>query len=381
MAFTSQDLAPQDLVFMTQAIRLAKRGLYTTEPNPRVGCVMVKDDRVIATGWHEKAGQDHAEIMALNAAGAAAKGATVYVTLEPCSHQGKTPPCSEALIAAEVARVVIASIDPNSLVAGKGVEQLQAAGIDVDMVEGPLSEEAMALNPGFFQRMQSNRPYVRIKMATSLDGKTAMASAESKWISGEAARYDVQLLRARSSCILTGINTVLEDDPRLNVRLQPTDVDVSLALNQPLVAVLDSQLRLPVDCELLQLNSKVLVFTAQHADAAKMKALQDQGVTVIKINSAEQGLDLHQVMSELARLEVNEVHVEAGATLCGALLQATLADELVLYMAPHIMGMDGRGVFHLPMVKNMDDRIQLSICDTRAIGNDLRITAKPIYSH
>jgi len=374
-------LTPQDLVFMTRAIRLAKRGLYTTEPNPRVGCVVVKGDDVVAEGWHGKAGQQHAEIMALNTAGEAAKGATVYVTLEPCCHQGRTPPCSEALISAEVARVVIAGIDPNGLVAGQGAEQLQAAGIDVDIIEGLLAEEAMALNPGFFQRMQSNRPYVRIKMATSLDGKTAMASAESQWISGEAARYDVQLLRARSSCILTGINTVLEDDPRLNVRLQPSDVGVSLALNQPLIAVLDSQLRLPAECQLLQVNDRVVVFTSMNTDAAKVKRLQNQGVTVIKVKSSEQGLDLHQVMSELARLEVNEIHVEAGATLCGALLQAALADELVLYMAPHLMGMDGRGAFNLPMVKNMGDRIQLSICDTRVIGNDLRITAKPIYSH
>ena len=357
-----------DTEYMQRALRLAERGLYTTEPNPRVGCVIVKDRNIVGEGWHHRAGGPHAEIVALSQAGDSAAGSTVYVTLEPCSHHGKTPPCADALISAGVARVVAAMQDPNPEVAGSGFKRLQQQGIEVE--SGLLEQAARNVNPGFIKRMESGRPFVRVKLAMSLDGRTAMASGESQWISGEAARADVQRLRARSSVILTGVETVLHDDPSLNVRLTAEQLGIAGDVRQPQRVVLDSRLRFPSGARMLALAGKTTVLTTQQADEAL-------DCEVVRLDAVDGKLDLDCVMSWLAGRQTNEVHVEAGATLCGALLQRKLVDEIVVYMAPHIMGSDARGLFDLPGIDAMDDRIRLDIRDVRHIGEDLRITAVP----
>lgn len=360
---------PTDNEFMMQAIRLAERGLYSTDPNPRVGCVLVKDGQIIGQGWHEQAGSPHAEINALTEAGEAAAGATTYVSLEPCCHQGKTPPCSEALIKAGVTRIVAAMEDPNPQVAGKGSAVLRQAGIKVET--GLLQAQAEQLNPGFIQRMKTGRPWVRCKLAMSLDGRTAMASGESKWISSEASRADVQRLRARSSAIMTGIGTVIADDPSLNARLDSAGTS---KVKQPVRVILDSKLRTPPDARLLGLPGETIIFTRE-SDADKCAALVSDSVTVITQSDAHGPLDLGRVLDELGKREINEVQLEAGATLSGAMLDAGLVDELVIYMAPHLMGDGGRGLFHLPGLTEMQQRINLSIDDIRTIGPDIRISA------
>jgi diaminohydroxyphosphoribosylaminopyrimidine deaminase/5-amino-6-(5-phosphoribosylamino)uracil reductase len=364
MSFT-----PEDARYMARALTLARRGLYTTDPNPRVGCVIVKDGRVVGEGWHERAGGPHAEIRALAAAGPAARGATVYLTLEPCCHHGRTPPCSEALIAAGVARVVAAMQDPNPKVAGKGFAALAARGIAV--AEGLMAAEAEALNPGFISRMRRGRPYVRIKLAASLDGRTALANGESRWITGEAARADVQRWRARSSAILTGVGTVLADDPSLTVRAY----DIG---RQPLRVVVDSALRTPPRARLLALPGRTLIATTcSAADGPKAAALRAAGAEIVALPAAgnRQRVSLPALLDELARREVNEILVEAGATLSGALVAERLADELVLYYAPHLLGDSARGLFALPPLAALADRIELEIRDVRAVGRDWRILA------
>jgi diaminohydroxyphosphoribosylaminopyrimidine deaminase/5-amino-6-(5-phosphoribosylamino)uracil reductase len=358
----------RDTEYMQRALRLAERGLYTTEPNPRVGCVIVKGDSIVGEGWHQRAGGPHAEIEALTRAADRAVGSTVYVTLEPCSHHGKTPPCADALTSAGVARVVAAMQDPNPEVAGSGFKRLQQKGIEVE--SGLLEQSARDINPGFIKRMESGRPFVRVKLAMSLDGRTAMASGESQWITGEAARADVQRLRARSSVILTGIDTVVHDDPSLNVRMTGEQLGIAGDVNQPQRVVLDSQLRFPPSARMLSLAGKTTVLTTQQAD-------QKLDCDVVRLDEVDGKLDLDSVMSWLSGQQANEVHVEAGATLCGALLQRKLVDEMVVYMAPHIMGSDARGLFDLPGIVNMTDRIRLDIRDVRFIGEDLRIIAVP----
>jgi diaminohydroxyphosphoribosylaminopyrimidine deaminase/5-amino-6-(5-phosphoribosylamino)uracil reductase len=355
---------------MARALQLAERGLYTTDPNPRVGCVLVKDGAVVGEGWHERAGGPHAEINALRQAGAQAAGATAYVTLEPCSHHGRTPPCSDALIAAGVVRVVAAMQDPNPRVAGSGLQALQQAGIETSC--GVLAAGAAALNPGFVKRMRSGLPWVRCKLAMSLDGRTAMASGESQWITGPDARRDVHRLRARASAILTGIGTVLADDPALTVRLEEP---ASTAVLPPLRVVLDSQLRMPADAQLLGLPGETLLLTG--VAAPQHARLQRAGVTLATLPLQAGRLDLVAVLQHLGALQLNEVHVEAGATLCGALLQAGLVDELVIYMAPHLLGADARGLVALPGLEQMAQRINLKLTDMRAVGDDWRITASP----
>lgn len=357
----------EDYQYMARALRLAERGLFTTDPNPRVGCVLVREGEVIGEGWHERAGEPHAEINALQQAGPRATGATAYVTLEPCCHQGRTPPCTDALIAAGVTRVVAAMEDPNPQVAGQGLQALQQAGIKASA--GVLSGEAAKLNAGFVMRMQQGRPLVRCKMAMSLDGRTAMAGGESQWITGEAARRDVHALRARSSAIMTGIGTVLADDPSLTARLDQVDT-----VRQPARVILDSRLRMPPAAKLLELPGETLILTGA-MDAEKQARLTRPGVRVVTLPLVDGRLDLPAVLQQLGRLEMNEVHLEAGATLCGALLQAGLVDELVVYMAPHLMGDAARGLFALPGLERMAQRIQLSINDIRAVGDDWRISA------
>jgi diaminohydroxyphosphoribosylaminopyrimidine deaminase/5-amino-6-(5-phosphoribosylamino)uracil reductase len=352
---------------MARALQLAARGLFTADPNPRVGCVLVRDGQVVGEGWHERAGEPHAEIHALAQAAEQARGATAYVSLEPCSHQGRTPPCSTALIEAGVVRVIAAMEDPNPLVAGSGLAALRQAGIEVG--SGLLAAEAAQLNPGFVKRMRSGLPWVRCKLAMSLDGRTAMASGESRWITGEAARRDVQRLRARSSAVLTGIGTVLADDPSMNVRLEDAG-----KLRQPWRVVLDSQLRMPAAARMLALPGSTRILTVE-TDAQKAAALTQGEVSVVSLPGQDGQLDLAAVMRYLGEQQLNEIHVEAGPTLCGALLQAGLIDELVIYLAPHLMGDAARGLFHLPGLERMEQRMNLDITDIRAVGEDWRITA------
>jgi diaminohydroxyphosphoribosylaminopyrimidine deaminase/5-amino-6-(5-phosphoribosylamino)uracil reductase len=365
-----------DEEFMARALRLAGNGLYSARPNPRVGCVLTRQGAVVGEGWHEYAGQAHAEIAALQSAGEQARGATAYVTLEPCAHQGKTPPCADALIAAGVAKVVVAMQDPNPLVSGQGSARLEAAGIDVK--GGVLQAQAEALNPGFIKRMTCGLPYVRLKMATSLDGRTAMASGESKWITGAAARADVQRLRARSCAVLTGIGTVLGDDPSLTVREPQPGLEnaPAVAQQQPLRVVLDSGFRTPLTAKLLELDGDALVIGA--TDVPAMHALKSAGAQTAVLPAQTAGnarVDLAAALRLLGERQCNEVLVEAGATLGGALLQAGLVDELVIYQAPMILGHEARPLLALPGLERLSQRLQLDIKEVRSVGTDLRINA------
>ena len=364
-----------DQNYMARAIRLAARGIYTTHPNPNVGCVIVKDGEVVGEGWHRQAGGPHAEVTALQQAGARARGATVYVTLEPCSHHGRTPPCADALVAAGVSRVMVAMQDPNPRVAGSGLRRLREAAINVEA--GLLEDPARALNPGFISRMQRRRPWVRVKLAASLDGRTAMASGESKWISGAAARQDAQRLRARSSAILTGIGTVLADDPALNVRLDAQQLCGVEPLRQPLRVVLDPDLAMPAQAQMLSLPGQTLVLTSAR-DPGRYRGLQQSGAEVALVAGAAGQLDLSAVLDQLAEREINEVLLECGPTLAGAFLQAGLVDEMIVYLAPHLMGDSARSLFRLPGLERMQDRIVLEWLDVRQVGSELRITARPV---
>ncbi|WP_078118747.1 bifunctional diaminohydroxyphosphoribosylaminopyrimidine deaminase/5-amino-6-(5-phosphoribosylamino)uracil reductase RibD [Thiosocius teredinicola] len=365
--------------YMARALRLAERGLYTTDPNPRVGCVLVRDGRVVGEGWHRKTGEPHAERIALAAAGDAARGATAYVTLEPCSHHGRTPPCADGLIEAGVARVVAAMTDPNPQVAGDGLQRLRDAGISVDV--GLLKADAMALNPGFVKRMTSGVPLVRCKLAMSLDGRTAMASGESKWITGEDARRDVQLLRARSSAVLTGVLTVMADDPSMNVRLPVADlpgVESEAYLRQPLRVVLDTRLRTLPRARLLQLAGDVLIVCGQGASQDSEDELRAAGADVLRLPQLGGRIDLTALLKALAQRGINELLIESGATLAGSALSAGIVDELIVYMAPHLMGDAARGLVHLPGIERMAQRVALEFADVRRVGADLRLTLRPL---
>lgn len=355
--------------YMVHALQLAEQGRFTTDPNPRVGCVIVKDNEIIGEGWHQRAGEPHAEIHALHDAGAHAKGADCYVTLEPCSHFGRTPPCAEALIKADVKRVYIAMQDPNPQVSGKGIEILKNAGIEV--MVGILKDEAEQLNIGFCTRMRTGRPYVRSKMAMSLDGRTAMASGESKWITGPAARQDVQKLRAQSSAIMTGTGTLLADDPALTVRPEGDWYPKDHVVRQPLRIVVGDH-AIPEHAHLFDDPNDILAVTTQKID-------QEHSIDVLTVVDNAGKVDLTAMMTELARRDINEVMVEAGSVLNGALLNAGLIDELVIYMAPKLMGDSAKGLFHLPEIEAMAQNIDLAISDIRAVGDDWRITARPIY--
>lgn len=356
---------------MARALQLAEHGLFTTDPNPRVGCVIVKDGQIIGEGWHQRAGESHAEVNALHSAGDNALGADCYVTLEPCSHYGHTPPCADGLIQAKVSRVFVAMTDPNPIVSGAGIQKLRQAGIEVTV--GILTEQAEALNVGFCKRMRTGLPYVRSKLAMSVDGRTAMASGESQWITGPDARLDVQKMRARSSAVVTGVETVLSDDPSLTVRIdeQKNWYHPEQKVRQPLRVVVDSHLRTPESAKLFKTDGKVLL-----AAAAEKKEHFAEHVTLLGQN---QQVDLHGLMTELGKHQMSEVMVEAGAVLNGALLEAKLIDEIVIYMAPKLMGDQARGLFHLPAIQAMAQNIDLEISDIRAVGKDWRITAKPIY--
>ncbi|MBS0379788.1 MAG: bifunctional diaminohydroxyphosphoribosylaminopyrimidine deaminase/5-amino-6-(5-phosphoribosylamino)uracil reductase RibD [Proteobacteria bacterium] len=357
---------------MRRALELAARGLNTTDPNPRVGCVIARAERIVGEGWHERAGEAHAEVAALRAAGSQALGATVYVTLEPCSHQGRTAPCTLALTGARVARVVYAVGDPNPRVNGSGAEALRAASIAVE--SGLLENEARELNPGFFKRMVSGRPFVRVKLAMSLDGRTALANGVSQWITGEASRADVHAFRARSSAVLTGIGTVLADDPQLTARPPAGTAGV----RQPLRVILDTHLRTPQSARLLTGGGEVLLLTALSGlDETRAAALSALGARVETLPSDAGGLDLGAVLDRLGELEANELLVEAGATLAGAFLTAGLADELLLYVAPRLLGPEGRALVNLPPVATLEAAPGFTLIESVPVGADLRLRLQP----
>lgn len=351
---------------MARALQLAERGLWTTSPNPRVGCVLVLAGEIVGEGWHEKAGEPHAEVNALRAACDKARGATAYVTLEPCSHTGRTPPCAEALIVAGVARVVAAMTDPNPLVAGKGMALLQAAGIKT--ASGLLENEARELNIGFVARMTRGRPWLRLKVAASLDGKTALNNGVSQWITGPAARLDGQRWRARACAILTGIGTVRDDDPQLNVRDFTTP-------RQPLRVVVDSRLEIPLTARILQ-GGPVLIAGAVE-NAKKTALLRSTGAEVIILPNAAGKVELKDLLEALARRGINEVHAEAGFKLNGSLMREGLVDEVVLYLAPCLIGHEASGLFNLPELSTLDGKQLLQIRDLRQLGEDIRLIARP----
>ena len=360
-----------DHEYMSLALHLAEQGLYTTTPNPRVGCVLVYNGQIIGQGSHLKAGEPHAEIMALRDAEAKfpnlIQGADAYVTLEPCSHFGRTPPCADALIKAAVKRVIAAMQDPNPQVAGNGLARLAAAGIETE--HGLMEAQARELNAGFISRMTQNRPFVRVKIAASLDGKTALANGESKWITGEAARQDVQHWRARSCAILTGIGTVLADDPQMNVRNIPS-------ARQPLRVVVDSQLRISPQAKILAGGNTLIAYVLDKEN--KADALSKAGLELVKTQSNEGKVCLKQLLRHLAERGINEVMVEAGQTLNGALLTLNLIDEFLFYYAPTLLGSDARGMLAIPALESMQNRTELSLIEVRQFGQDIRVRAKPI---
>jgi len=356
-----------DYSFMSRALQLARRGLYTTHPNPRVGCVLVKQDRIIAEAWHEFAGDAHAEINALNRAKESMEDAICYVSLEPCNHSGRTPPCTDALIEAGISKVIAAMSDPNPYVAGQGLSLLETAGIEI--ANGLLELQARKINPGYIMRMMEKRPFVRCKLAMSLDGRTALANGESKWITGPEARMDVQRLRAQSSAIMTGIGTVLADDPGLDVR------EIDLHGRHPLRVVVDPQLKFPPLAKMLQLPGRTLIFTGNN-DQAAADAIKQAGAEVILVETGEEEF-LKSALKHLAEVEeVNEILLEAGAKLAGSMLTNGLMDELILYQSPVLMGDSARGLFHIPVIQSMQEKIDLELIDTRQIGTDMRITLK-----
>jgi diaminohydroxyphosphoribosylaminopyrimidine deaminase / 5-amino-6-(5-phosphoribosylamino)uracil reductase len=352
---------------MSRAFALAQRGLYTTDPNPRVGCVLLRDGEQVGEGWHETAGEPHAEANALKSAGSAARGATAYVTLEPCNHHGRTPPCSQALIDAGISRVVYALDDPNPLVAGQGAARLRAHAVRVDA--GLMAAASEALNPGYLRRMRGGRPFVRVKLAMSLDGHTALATGESRWITSAAARNDAQLFRARSSAILTGVGTILADDPALNARIDASD-------RQPLRVVLDSHLRTPSDSRVIHRKGGVLILAVED-HAARRDSLQRQRAEVELVAARDGRPDLPAVLEMLAGRGMNEIWVEAGATLAGAFVKEQLYDELIVYVAPALLGSGARGLLDLPELQTLEQKLTLRFTDCRMVGDDLRLTATP----
>ena len=357
---------------MTRALDLARRGLYSTDPNPRVGCVIARGERIVGEGWHRYAGEPHAEIHALDAAGSDAAGATAYVTLEPCRHTGRTGPCTRALIEARVGKVVVAMRDPDPRVAGQGFVELAAAGIEVET--GLLETQARNLNRGFVSRLERGRPWVRCKLAASLDGRTATAAGESRWITGEAARADVHRHRARASAVLTGIGTLLADDPRLDARVEDAD-----CLAPPMRVIVDSRLRTPPAARVFSTPGRILIATSR--GAASAQPLLDAGAEVVSLPDTGGRVALDILMTTLADRGVNEVHTECGPTLAGALLEAALVDEIVVYLAPVLLGDAARGMFTLPMVAAMSDRIGLEVTSVAQVGADLRIDALPSVVH
>ncbi|MBD8577401.1 bifunctional diaminohydroxyphosphoribosylaminopyrimidine deaminase/5-amino-6-(5-phosphoribosylamino)uracil reductase RibD [Pseudomonas syringae] len=371
----SPEQAVLDAHYMARALELARQGLYSTHPNPRVGCVIVRDGQVVGEGWHVRAGEPHAEVHALRQAGEQARGATAYVTLEPCSHHGRTPPCADALVNAAVGRVVAAMQDPNPQVAGRGLQRLQGAGIAVH--SGVLESEARALNPGFIKRMETGLPYVRVKLAMSLDGRTAMASGESQWITGPDARAAVQRLRAQSSVVLTGADTVLIDNARLTVRadelrLAP-DVTALATARMPLRVLIDGRLRVPLTASFFTAGPALVAACATDASVPEYR---EQGHQLLNLPGSGGHVDLQRLLVELGARGANEVLVEAGSRLAGAFARLGLVDEFQIFIAGKFLGSSARPLLDLPLVQ-MSEALELNITDIRAIGNDWRVIAHP----
>ena len=375
------NFSQQDEQWMQRALALAQKGRYTTAPNPAVGCVLVKDHQVVGEGWHQKAGEPHAERIALAQAGSQAEGATAYVTLEPCSHYGRTPPCADALIEAGVRRVVTAMEDPNPKVSGKGIQKLQQAGIETEV--GCMQSQAEALNPGFICAMKHKRPFVRLKMAATVDGRTALKNGESQWITGALARQEVHKLRALHGAIITGIGSVLADDPSLTVRL-PETVLKNLSLEEaphPLRVVLDPHLSMPLEAKMLTLPGRTLIMTTQEAVALSPEvadSLIEKGAEIIAVSAEEDRIHLPTVLEYLLTQEqVLEVMVETGAILAGAFVQQGLVDEYHLFTAPSLLGDEARPMFHLPKIDSMDDKIKLAYQSVQKVGDDLYTVLTP----
>ncbi|MGH8419777.1 MAG: bifunctional diaminohydroxyphosphoribosylaminopyrimidine deaminase/5-amino-6-(5-phosphoribosylamino)uracil reductase RibD [Pseudomonas sp.] len=373
MSSTEQSVL--DAFYMARALELARKGVYSTHPNPRVGCVIVRDGEVVGEGWHARAGEPHAEVHALRQAGDKAKGATAYVTLEPCSHHGRTPPCADALVNAGVGRVVAAMQDPNPDVAGRGLLRLMSAGIAVQ--SGVLESEARAINKGFLKRMEHGLPYVRVKLAMSLDGRTAMASGESKWITGPEARSAVQRLRAQSSVVLTGADTILADDARLTVRPDELGLNAeltALAVTRPPLRVLvDGRLRVPLDAPFFKADNALV---ATCAAASARERYQEQGHELLALPSSGGHVDLRKLLVELAARGVNDILVEAGPRLAGAFTRLGLVDEFQIFVAAKFMGSSARPLLDLPLAQ-MSESLELKIVEMRAIGSDWRVIAIP----
>lgn len=366
MSFTELDTA-----YMARAIELAKQGRFTTTPNPNVGCVLVKDGEIVGEGFHQLAGQGHAEVNALAVAGDNAKGATAYVTLEPCSHYGRTPPCAEGLKAAGVSKVIAAMVDPNPAVSGRGLLILADAGIAV--ASGLLEQQARDLNKGFLKRMETGLPYVICKMACSLDGKTALNNGQSKWITGAKARQDVQAFRAQSCVVLTGADTVMTDNAKLNVRIDelPFDMPTSLPLRQPTRVIIDSQNRLTPELALFSIESPVIIFTTSLDKQHQWPHFVKHEV----VPAVNNKVDLSAVLKRLAELQFNHIWLEAGATLAGAFAEQDLIDEYIVYIAPKLIGDMGKSLLNFAEVTMMSDITELTFTDTVMIGDDIRLTA------
>lgn len=363
-----------DYQWMQRAINLAQQGQLTTRPNPNVGCVVLNAaGQCVGEGWHQQAGQPHAEVYALEMAGEQAKGGTLYVTLEPCSHFGKTPPCADRVIASGVAKVVVSMQDPNPLVSGKGITRIQAAGIEV--VSGLLAQSSAKLNPGFIQRMQMGRPKVTLKMAQSLDGKIALSNRVSQWITGPQAREDVQRYRAMHDAILTGGGTAVTDNPSLNVRQNELGHWANKRVMQPLRVVLDGKNQITQPLKLFSLEGQTLVFNAQPNPFLSL-----QEVEQVSLPNAAGRVDLPRMLDELGQRQINSVWVECGAQLAGALLSEKCVDELIIYQAPKLLGSHGLSSFHLSDFQAMNEIISLDVTQYRQVGDDLKIIATPIYS-
>ncbi|MEE4917100.1 bifunctional diaminohydroxyphosphoribosylaminopyrimidine deaminase/5-amino-6-(5-phosphoribosylamino)uracil reductase RibD [Pseudomonas alliivorans] len=368
--------AALDVHYMARALELARKGLYSTHPNPRVGCVIVREGQIVGEGWHALAGEPHAEVHALRQAGEQARGATAYVTLEPCSHHGRTPPCADALVNAGIARVVASMQDPNPEVAGRGLLRLMTAGIAVQC--GVLEAEARALNKGFIKRMETGQPYVRVKLAMSLDGRTAMASGESQWITGPEARSAVQRLRAQSSVVLTGADTVLADKARLTVRPDELGLNAELsalaAARAPLRVLIDGRLRVPLDAPFFQAGSALV---ATCAAASARGRYHDEGHEIVAMADSAGHVDLRKLLTELGARGVNEVLVEAGPRLAGAFTRLGLVDEFQIFIAGKFLGSSARPLLDLPLAQ-MSEALELNIVEMRAVGNDWRVIALPV---
>lgn len=357
--------------WMAQALRLARKGLYSTHPNPRVGCVIVKDAKLVSQGWHEFTGGPHAEINAIEK-NQVPPDSDFYTTLEPCSHHGKTPPCVDALIKLKPRRVVVAMQDPNPLVAGAGIGKLEANGIKV--VQGVLESEARLLNPGFISRLEKGRPFVRLKMAISLDGRTALKSGESRWITGKSARLDVQRLRARSSAILTSAKTVVDDNPSLNLRVSKSDLDQNVELRHPVRVILDAELRLTGKEKIFGTDGEIWIYTL-NSSPFEIERLVAAGAQVSILDDSGSGnINLKKLMSHLAKREINEVHTECGQTLAGALVQQGLVDEIIIYMAPKLLGSRSIGAFDLGQISRISESVKCKIEQVRKIDEDIRLT-------